>query len=97
MSTDSSNTRDILREQWWGSLSEIADLALQRRTWLDPKNGNPHWSYVEFGYSYPDPMMLTPKKRRSCLAMKLRYSWISIKRLTTISRHMEITTITRRY
>jgi hypothetical protein len=31
---------------------------LQRRTWLDLTNTNPHWSYVEFTCSYPDENQL---------------------------------------
>jgi len=51
------NTRDPVAEQlrrwWFCRVSEISDLDLQRRTWLDPINQNPHWSYIEFVESYP--------------------------------------------
>jgi hypothetical protein len=47
-----------LRCNWFASVQEISDLSLQRRTWLDPKNLNPHWSYVEFVCSYPDDSQL---------------------------------------
>ena len=43
-----------LRRQWFGSVYEIADMDLQRRTWLTPPTSSPHWSYVEFCCSYPD-------------------------------------------
>lgn len=43
-----------LRSGWLSLVSEIADLDLQRRTWLDPSNRNPHWSYIEFVSSFPD-------------------------------------------
>ena len=52
-------TSDVLRDIRFGSLREIADLELQRKTWLDPTNTNPHWSYVEFVCSYPDDDQLT--------------------------------------
>jgi hypothetical protein len=43
-----------LRRWWFGSVYEIADLEYQRRTWLTPPTGSPHWSYVEFCCKYPD-------------------------------------------
>lgn len=45
---------DQLRSWWFCLVAEIADIDLQRRTWLDRANQNPHWSYVEFASSYPD-------------------------------------------
>ena len=48
-----------LRCDWFASVREISDLSLQRRTWLDPKNLDPHWSYIEFACSYPDDSRLT--------------------------------------
>jgi alkanesulfonate monooxygenase SsuD/methylene tetrahydromethanopterin reductase-like flavin-dependent oxidoreductase (luciferase family) len=47
-----------LRRYWFSSVQQVSDLALQRRTWLDPTNRNPHWSYVEFASSYPDSSQL---------------------------------------
>jgi hypothetical protein len=34
-------------------VGELSDIGLQRRTWLDATNRNPHWSYIEFIESYP--------------------------------------------
>jgi len=48
------DVRKLLRQQWRVALEEIADLELQHRTWLDPQNENPHWSYIEFTCCYPD-------------------------------------------
>ena len=42
-----------LRRMWFCSVNEISDIGLQRRTWLDATNRNPHWSYIEFTESYP--------------------------------------------
>ena len=42
-----------LRKWWFCRVHELADIELQRRTWLDPANLNPHWSYIEFVESYP--------------------------------------------
>ncbi|HKS89540.1 MAG TPA: hypothetical protein VJR70_08890 [Stellaceae bacterium] len=43
-----------LRSSWFCQVHDIADIDLQRRTWLDATNLNPHWSYIEFVESYPD-------------------------------------------
>jgi hypothetical protein len=54
MATPDDETRQIIRRNWFYALGEIADIELQRRTWLDLTNtDNPHWSYVEFIESYP--------------------------------------------
>lgn len=43
-----------IRQNWFMSVYDTSDLALQRRMWLDPTHGNPYWSYSEFVCSYPD-------------------------------------------
>lgn len=48
-----ADAAEQLRSWWFCLLSEIADLELQRRTWLDRTNRNPHWSYIEFVSSFP--------------------------------------------
>lgn len=53
MSDLDSETRQLLRCDWFSSVQELADLGLQKMTWLDPGNLNPHWSYVEFCCCYP--------------------------------------------
>jgi hypothetical protein len=45
---------DQLRSWWFCLVSEISDLDLQRRTWLNRTNQNPHWSYIEFASSFPE-------------------------------------------
>lgn len=47
-----------LRCDWFASIQELSDQKLQKRTWLDLTNTNPHWSYVEFCASYPDESQL---------------------------------------
>lgn len=44
---------DQLRRWWFCRVGELSDIGLQRRTWLDATNRNPHWSYIEFIESYP--------------------------------------------
>jgi hypothetical protein len=58
MSDSDDTVARRLRRHWLASVQEVSDLALQRRTWLDPTNRNPHWSYTEFTCSYPDDSQL---------------------------------------
>jgi len=59
-----------LRSSWFGSVAEIADLDLQRRTWLDKANRNPHWSYVEFVCSFPGDDQLEHARREGWLSKR---------------------------
>ena len=59
-----------LRRQWFGSVYEIADMGYQRRTWLTPPTGSPHWSYVEFCCSYPDADQLQFARDHGYLSSK---------------------------
>ena len=58
MAIVSAEEQGTLRRHWLSCVNEIADIALQRRTWLDPMNRNPHLSYIEFVCSYPDDEQL---------------------------------------
>ena len=61
------NGADQLRSWWFCLVSEIADIDLQRRMWLDHTNENPHWSYVEFASSYPDHDQILHARRQGWL------------------------------
>ncbi|HEX3881784.1 MAG TPA: hypothetical protein VHW66_03935 [Stellaceae bacterium] len=56
-----------LRESWLCAVADIADIDLQRRTWLDPTSLIPHWSYIEFVSSYPDHEQLMQPQREGWL------------------------------
>ena len=58
MATVSAEEQGNLRRHWLACVNEISDFSLQRSTWLDPMNRNPHWSYIEFVCSYPDDEQL---------------------------------------
>ncbi len=47
-------TRELWRENWLSSVNELTSLDLQLHSWLDNKQPNPHWSYVEFVNCYFD-------------------------------------------
>jgi hypothetical protein len=68
MTSANDQTGKVLREQWPAFLDDIADLELQRRTWLDPANRNPHWSYIEFVCSYPDADQLKDGRNKGWLS-----------------------------
>lgn len=57
-----------LRTWWFASVTEISDIALQRRTWLDMTNSNPHWSFIEFVCSYPDLDQLSQARQEGWLS-----------------------------
>jgi len=57
-----------LRAWWFSSIHDLSDASLQRRTWLDPANRNPHWSYVEFVCSFPDDNQLRHAHQQGWLA-----------------------------
>ena len=68
MVTDGEEVGRILRGQWFSFLRDIGDIALQRRTWLDVKNTNPHWSYIEFVCSFPDDDQLQDASNKGWFA-----------------------------
>ena len=57
-----------LRDWWFDSVREIADLDFQRRTWLNPPTPSPHWSFVEFRECFPKADQLDDAKRRGFLS-----------------------------
>jgi hypothetical protein len=47
-------TKEIWRQNWLSSINELTSISLQTKSWLDLKNTNPHWSFVEFMCCYFD-------------------------------------------
>jgi hypothetical protein len=66
-STPQEPVADQLRRWWFCRVNELSDIGLQRRTWLDKTNTNPHWSYIEFVESYPDHDQLSQAFEQGCL------------------------------
>ncbi|KAF5031106.1 hypothetical protein DSECCO2_631170 [anaerobic digester metagenome] len=50
--------RNIWRENWLRCINELTSLDLQKKTWLDKTNTNPHWSFVEFMCCYFDDLAI---------------------------------------
>ncbi|HBG69810.1 MAG: hypothetical protein A2W93_00330 [Bacteroidetes bacterium GWF2_43_63] len=53
-----SEVKDTWRMRWLASINELTSIELQRRSWLDRANTNPHWSFVEFFCCYFDDLTL---------------------------------------
>lgn len=47
------------RKNWLRSIQEFADGETQRRSWLNPMNRNPHFSFGEYFCSYFDDLNLS--------------------------------------
>ena len=50
--------RTAWRLNWLRAISEAADVHMQRATWLNPENGNPHFSFTECASCYFDDLRL---------------------------------------
>ena len=50
--------RTAWRLNWLRAISDAADVDMQRATWLNPENGNPHFSFTECVSCYFDDLRL---------------------------------------
>lgn len=57
--TASAELRTVWRGNWLAAIHELADLHMQRATWLNPANRNPHYSFIEYVEVYFDDLALT--------------------------------------
>jgi hypothetical protein len=48
--------KQLWRNRWLNCINELTSLDLQRKSWLDKSNTNPHWTFVEFMCSYFDDL-----------------------------------------
>ena len=53
-----SEYRATWRGDWLSSIQELADLAMQRATWLNPQCENRHYSFVEYVECYFTDLLL---------------------------------------
>jgi hypothetical protein len=68
----SENKKELWRKRWLGSINELTSIELQRKSWMDRKTSNPHWSFVEFMCSYFDDLVIDNDYQE-----QLKESWIS--------------------
>jgi len=40
--------KELWRDRWLSCINELTSIELQRKSWLDKSNTNPHWTFVEF-------------------------------------------------
>jgi len=57
--SENQDLRRNWRASWLGSIQEFADEETQRRSWLNPNNSNPHFSFVEYLCCYFDDLALS--------------------------------------
>ncbi len=77
--------RELWRNRWLSCLNELTSLKLQRESWLDKTNSNPHWSFVEFMCSYFDDLGIDNNYE-----YQLKKEWISKKEFETIKQWHEL-------
>ena len=73
--------RELWRNRWLGSINELTALRLQRESWLDKENLNPHWSFIEFMCSYFDDLGIDNN-----YVDQLKNGWISRNEFEIIRR-----------
>ncbi len=64
--------KELWRNRWLCCINELTSLELQRKSWLDKSNTNPHWSFVEFMCSYFDDLGIDNNYKD-----QLKEGWIS--------------------
>ncbi|MFK8037485.1 MAG: hypothetical protein AB8B74_04295 [Crocinitomicaceae bacterium] len=51
--------KETWRRNWILMIKDLTNLEYQKRTWLDPKNSNPYYSFIEFMCSYFDDLNIS--------------------------------------
>jgi hypothetical protein len=77
--------RELWRNRWLSSLNELTSLELQRASWLDKENANPHWSFVEFMCVYFDDLC-----NNNNYENQLKNGWLSQSEFETIKNWHEL-------
>lgn len=72
--------KETWRNRWLSCINELTSFNLQRQSWGDKSNTNPHWSFVEFMCSYFEDLGIDNNYE-----YQLKQGWITITELTTIS------------
>ena len=60
------------RKRWLSSINELTSIGLQRISWLDKENTNPHWSFVEFMCCYFDGLAINDNYK-----YQLERNWVT--------------------
>jgi len=72
-------TKETWRQDWLKSINELTSIDIQRNSWLDKNNTNPHWSFIEFIVCYFDDILEGKDYQHFILK-----GWITQKELESI-------------
>jgi hypothetical protein len=64
--------RELWRNRWLDCINELTSFELQKESWLDKSNSNPHWSFVEVMCCYFDDLGIDNNYE-----YQLKKNWIS--------------------
>ena len=77
--------KQLWRNRWLSCINELTSLDLQRKSWLDKSNTNPHWTFVEFMCSYFDDLGFENKYDN-----EIADGWISEREFESIRIWLEL-------
>jgi len=77
--------RKLWRNRWLSCINELTSFELQKKSWIDEINSNPHWSFVEFMCNYFDDLGIDNNYE-----YQLKKEWVSEKELETIIKWHEL-------
>jgi hypothetical protein len=77
---ENQNQKKLWRDRWLSCIDELTSFELQRKSWVDKSNTNPHWSFVEFMCSYFDDLGIDGNYE-----YQLKQGWITRTELDSIS------------
>lgn len=74
-----SHDKNLWRERWLGCINELTSIDLQKKSWLNKTQTNPHWSFVEFMCSYFDDLAIAENYK-----FQLDNGWVTKKEFDII-------------
>ena len=77
--------KELWRNRWFSCINELTSLKLQKQSWFDKRNSNPHWSFVEFVCSYFDDLGIDNNYE-----YQLNQGWITKTELDSIQTWHEL-------
>lgn len=78
-------TKERWRSWWLDSINELTSIELQKKSWLDKENTNPHWSFIEFISCYFDELSIDDNYEK-----EITEGWISKEEYNAIKDWHEL-------
>ncbi len=78
--SENQNQKKLWRDRWLSCINELTSFELQRKSWVDKSNTNPHWSFVEFMCCYFDDLGIDNNYE-----FQLKKGWIIKKEFDSIA------------